>query len=171
MTAIKYVFAERPLTIRAAKKASAQRIGEALAAVADKGGGRLTPKEVVKAARDQRNALHKHFTWDDAVAAAAFRLEQARMIIRCIRVEDSETEDGTARAFLSIQAGRGMAYYTLDSVKASRELQLLVLRQAERDLAAFERRYHELDDICSLVRTAHGRLTELIGNVETRVQV
>ena len=54
------------------------------------------------------------------------------MIIGCIRVEDSEAEDGTARAFLSIQAGRGMAYHTLNAVKASRELQLAVLRQGGR---------------------------------------
>ncbi len=167
---IKYIFAERPLTIRAAKKASAQRIGEALATVAEAGKGRLTPKAVVEAARDQRNPLHKHFTWDDVEAAASWRLEQARTIIRCIRVEDADADTGVARAFLSIADKGGTSYRTLDAVKGSRDLQLAVLRQAERDLKAFETRYREIDDICEMVRSARERLTDRISKNESRAQ-
>ncbi len=47
-------------------------------------GGRLRPSAVVEAARPSDSPLHDLFEWDDRVAASAFRLEQARGIIRTV---------------------------------------------------------------------------------------
>ena len=70
---IQYVFREdSPLPIKGAKDADAQVIGEALEEIRLKAGGELTPGAVVEAARTKRSALHKHFEWNDAVAAEAF---------------------------------------------------------------------------------------------------
>src|SRR6185312_2039420 len=49
--------------------------------------GRLIPSDVVSAARDPESPLHSHFTWDDAEAAEQYRLDQARTLIRSVRVE------------------------------------------------------------------------------------
>lgn len=49
--------------------------------------GRLTPQAVVDAAKDPDSALHDRFEWDDSKAAAEFRLEQARELIRMVRVQ------------------------------------------------------------------------------------
>lgn len=48
--------------------------------------GRLTPDEVVKAAKDPKSVLHEYFTWDDSEAAEAWRTEQARRLIRSVTV-------------------------------------------------------------------------------------
>lgn len=56
----------------------AKRILDALAA---KNGGRLTPDQVVAAAKSPRSPLHKHFTWDDRKAAMSWRLDEARELI------------------------------------------------------------------------------------------
>lgn len=48
--------------------------------------GRVTPEQVVAAARDPANPLHEEFEWDDSVAAHQWRLDQARAIIRSVRV-------------------------------------------------------------------------------------
>jgi hypothetical protein len=44
--------------------------------------GMVTPSLVVEAAKDAASPLHEEFMWDDADAAAQFRLIQARKIIR-----------------------------------------------------------------------------------------
>ena len=48
--------------------------------------GILTPEAVVAAAQEPTSPMHDHFTWDDADAAAERRLDQARALIRSVRV-------------------------------------------------------------------------------------
>lgn len=61
-------------------------LSRALEKIAETHGGRLTPEAVVDAARDPDSILHAHFEWDDGKAGAAHRLNQARTIIRSVRV-------------------------------------------------------------------------------------
>ena len=49
--------------------------------------GQLSPEVVLMAASDPASPLHKHFEWDDERAGAAYRIEQARELIRSVRVE------------------------------------------------------------------------------------
>lgn len=152
---IKYVFREdEPLRIKAAGKADAQIIGEELNRIRLEVGGELEPKAVVERARDAKNPLHDHFEWDDSKAAASYRLDQARNLIRIVRVIDEDADEGTSRAFVSVNGKNGVSYRSIDDVKQSRDLQAAVLEAAERDLEAFERRYRELKDICQIVATA-----------------
>ena len=50
-------------------------------------GGRLTAQNVVDEARDPASVLHGHFTWDDSTAADAYRLIEARQLIRRVKLE------------------------------------------------------------------------------------
>jgi len=150
---IKYVFDEdKILNIKGADKAKAQEIGEALAKISEQEKGRLNPKAIVDAARSNRHVLHKHFEWDDGLAAEQWRMEQARSIVQSIHIEHEDTESGVARAFLSIRDKDGVSYRTIEEVMGSADLQSKVLASAERDLLAFESRYRSLNDICELVR-------------------
>jgi hypothetical protein len=149
---IRYVFREPPITIKAAKAADPQQIGEALMAIATENGGRLTPAATVEAARAPEHVLHRHFEWQDRLAAEAYRLDQARTLIRVIRVIDDETDVPAQIAFLSVAEKSGHVYYGKATIAASIQLQALVLQQAERDLTAWEKRYSELHDICTTVR-------------------
>lgn len=49
--------------------------------------GRVLPADVVDAARDPASPLHAHFTWDDDRAAGLRRLDEARALIRRVRIE------------------------------------------------------------------------------------
>jgi hypothetical protein len=156
---IKYRFKEdEPLTIKSADKANPQKIGEALTKISAINGGHLVPAAVVEAARDAKSVLHKHFEWNDKTAAEKFRLDQARSLIRCIHVESEDAESGVTRAFLSIREKTGVSYRTITDVLNSADLQQRLLAQAEKDLLAFEARYQNLEDICSLIRAARERL-------------
>lgn len=165
---IRYIFKDEPITIKGAAKANPQKIGEALTKIADAAKGRLTPKAVVETARDSKNVLHKFFDWDDQIAAGKWRLDQARTLIRAIRIEEDDAEP--VPAFLSAQDGGGMAYHTHAAVQSSADLQLAVLKGAERDLAAFEKRYRELGDICESVREAREKATRRRSEIESRAQ-
>lgn len=156
---IRYAFRDGPLPIKNAKEADPQRIGEALAEIAAATEGHLTPRATVDAARDPRHTLHPHFEWDDAAAAEAYRLDQARELIRLIRIEDDEHEEDPP-AFLSVSEGKaGVSYRTYGDVMSSVTLQDAVLKAAERDLRAFEARFARLIDICDIVREARERIT------------
>ena len=61
-------------------------IRDALRRLADGNGGVLLPENVVEAARDEASPLHEHFQWDDGEAARQWRLEQARALIRTVRL-------------------------------------------------------------------------------------
>jgi hypothetical protein len=58
--------------------------------------GRLTPDNVVDAAEDEASPLHQCFEWDNDAAAHMFRVEQARHLIRSVRV-DVTTSHHTVR--------------------------------------------------------------------------
>lgn len=165
---MEYVFKDGPVTIKNAKRADPQKIGTALAKIAEQQKGRLTPPAVVEAARDTRNPLHKHFEWDDHLAADAYRLDQARTLIRSIRLV-SEDDIEAAPAFLSVADKGGTSYRTYAEVMDSADLQNTVLAAAERDLAAFEKRYRQLADICEVIRDAREKIAARRAKHESRV--
>ena len=166
---IRYVFREdEPIRIKGAANANPQVIGELLAKLADASGGELAPRNVVDAARAKNHPLHPHFEWNDSLAAEAYRLDQARNLIRIVRVEDDKAEDGTAPAFISINDGDGRAYRKVEEVKRSVDLQLALLKQARRDLDAWQRRYREIVDVCKIVDDARTKLDQRIAKSETR---
>lgn len=49
-------------------------------------GGTLTPGQVIEAARAPGHPLHRYFTWDDRVAAAAYRLDEARALLAWAKI-------------------------------------------------------------------------------------
>lgn len=64
-----------------------ETVRQILQAMADASGGRLTPEQVVEAAKHPDHELHAYFDWDDKEAARQWRLDQARTLIRSVRVK------------------------------------------------------------------------------------
>jgi hypothetical protein len=166
MTA-KFVFDhDRPLTFKSADKADPEVIGKALTEIAAKHKGELTPHAVIAAAKAPSHPLHKHFEWSDKVAADKYRLDQARTIIRAVKLLEDGSNANSQRAFLSITDRGGTSYRTLSDVLGSADLQRRVMENALRDLQAFEHRYKELDDICLTVRQARERLADRLNETK-----
>lgn len=153
---IRYTFADKPVTLKNAKGASAQKIGTALTKIMDANGGELKPKAVVDAARDPKSPLHRHLEWRDDVAAEAYRMEQAREIVRIIRIEQEDAPP--VRAFLSVNDGK-TSYRATAEVQSSVHLQDLVLRAALKELQAFQKRYAEIEDVCADLQAAQDKIT------------
>ena len=137
-------------------RADPQQIGEALEEIRLGNGGQLHPGAVVESARDAKSPLHSHFEWDDRKAAELHRMDQARALIRSIRVIDDE--DRVRPAFLSIRADDGVGYRRFADVVSSPDLRQRLLEQAQRDLDAWTQRYRELREIVEMVLPAQREL-------------
>lgn len=99
--------------------------------------GRLRAEAVVEYARNPKTALHSCFEWDDTAAAVAWRLEQARQIIR-VRVTILDPGDGDevlVRAYVSLAPPVPGYVETADVLSSKRGRRELILKLLERMLA------------------------------------
>jgi hypothetical protein len=125
--------------------------------------GQLTPEIVIDYASPQDSPLHKFFQWDDSKAAELYRLEQARGLIRRIKVEyvTEETKTVTVRAYHCIapeipmidedgeeQTNRGV-YVPLETAMSDYRSQLMA--QCKRDMDGFKRKYAALKEVASVI--------------------
>ncbi len=156
----KYIFREDPITLKGGRKADPQMIGDTLDSIRMKAGGELKPGRIVEEATAAEHPLHPFFEWDDKVAADGYRLDQARTIVRSIRVEVAD--EPPMPAFISITGANGVSYRSLGDVQRSSDLQRALLRQADCDLAAWEMRYRALRDVCGLIRPVRAALQSKI---------
>lgn len=103
---------------------SVHQVALVLTAIADRNGGRLTPELVVEAARDPASPLHSHFEWDDPKAAAAHRLDQARTLIRSVKIQVT-VADFTLKAPRFVHdpgAERQQGYITVAKLRTDEDL-------------------------------------------------
>jgi hypothetical protein len=108
---------------------SAEAIAE-LKRLYRKNRSRLTEDSVIEAARDPANALHEYFEWDDEKAANAYRIEQARRLIRSSRFP-REVDHIEIRSVAYIRdprcGAREQGYVPIDALRARRAQALQAL--------------------------------------------
>lgn len=133
-------------------KVSAQIVGERLAQLAAENDQRLTPRVVVDDSRPLDAPLHECFEWDDLRAAELHREDQARALIRGVRVvtqEQTEQQpEESQRVFVNIIESVGddtqHAYMPVAVVRESDDLKRQVLAAARRDFMSWQSRYMEI---------------------------
>jgi hypothetical protein len=119
--------------------------------------GELTPEAVVEEARPADSDLHSRFEWDDSIAGPKYRLQQARELIRSVRVTyavDNEGREKTVRAFSSIRtpdAPSGRAYRPTDQIVLDPLQRMILLRQCEREWLQFKARYEHLAEFSEII--------------------
>jgi hypothetical protein len=98
----------------------------------------LTPEAVVEAARDEASPLHGYFEWDDASAAHAHRLHQARVLIKGWRIT-VEHEERVISVPMYVESpdkpSGAQGYVTFDKLRREPDTAQRAL-QAEIDRAA-----------------------------------
>lgn len=90
----------------------AQAVGEELERIRSENDGKLLPQDVVEESRSEDAVLHPAFEWIDAVAAEEYRLNQARTLIRSVRVV---TEAVDRPAYVSVRVEQ-QPYYQATEV-------------------------------------------------------
>lgn len=152
-------------------EAERQTIRDALHAIAQANGGRLTPELVIEAARQKGSPLHAHFEWDTKKAAHRWWIEQARTLIRSVHIvitRDDRVIETVAYVRDPGAADKEQGYVAVADIRHDADLarQALVyefaraaaaLRRA-RDLAEAFDMSGDIDDIIVHVESARKRV-------------
>lgn len=138
------------------RSVDAQIAGERLEQLRKRAGGLLTAEAIVNDARPEDAPLHPCFEWNDQVAAENFRREQARHVIRGVRVVMDRGNDSVlpVRAFVNVVQGESRGYSSTAYVMGEAELRAQVLQNAWRDLETFRTRYRELEELSEVFNAA-----------------
>lgn len=118
--------------------------------------GALTPRLVVDAARDPEHPLHDRFEWDDSLAGEKYREQQARQLIRTVKVVEpvGDLDEARVRAFHSVPRPDGQTYVPVEEVREDPFTRQLVLRTAEREFRQMFARYRHLREFLEVVQAA-----------------
>lgn len=127
-------------------KLDAQVVGEEIERLESASQHKLSPEEIVRAAKVPASPLHPAFEWDDAKAAARYRIDQARHLISLIDVviiREDQTE-GAIRAFVSVTSDEGRGYVSTVHALSDEDMRKQVLKRAWQELEAWRQRHAEL---------------------------
>lgn len=129
-----------------------QKAGEAIATLQRASNGLLEPATIVQAARDEASPLHDHFTWDNAVAAEAYRCNEARELVRSLTIDISRSnvEKRPVRAFVNVDVGGGQGYVSTVTAMSSDDLRKQVLKRAFDELESWRARHAELSELARI---------------------
>lgn len=127
----------------------AKIIGPVLVELADRGG--VTARDVLDTGRSPQSPLHKYFEWNDEKAADIYRLEQARKIMRSIRVTYTETNQSGAEESYSARIVQAMTvvpyedkarqYHSFKTLHGDTLFAAKLLGSAIDDLKGWRRKY------------------------------
>jgi hypothetical protein len=115
--------------------------------------GELTPQLVVEAARPESHPLHSRFEWDDQKAGEAHRLDQARGLIRSLRItyRDAEGYQQHVRQFVSVARPEGRAYVPTVAVADDPLARRILLADMHREWQALKRRYGHMAEFLDMI--------------------
>ena len=150
-------------------KFDAQDVGEELAAIREQHGF-VKPEILVERAKPKRAKYHKAFEWDAETGAERYRLEQAKLMIRSVKVvyENAEGKESEVRAFTSIinPEGKGRIYIPTEEGMEHRDTRDEILMQCLSGLIRWRKRwaeYNELSDTIKIVDQAAASIEQLVG--------
>jgi len=114
--------------------------------------GKLTPEIVVNEARKESHPLHHRFEWNDAIAGAAYRREQAHDLIQSVRISYSHRgHNRDIRAFQAVRLEDGYVYEPSEDIASNPLLREIVLRDMEREWKQMKQRYGQFAEFVEMV--------------------
>jgi hypothetical protein len=102
----------------------------------------IRPVDVVEAARDEDSPLHKYFEWNNGAAAHAYRLVQARNLIRKVQFTRGDPAPQVVNITI-VHADTGekrRGYVPTERAVAEPDLRAQILQDARRGIEAYRNR-------------------------------
>lgn len=128
--------------------------------------GVITPDAVLKEAAKKKSPLYSYFEWDDSKAAYNYRLDQARALIRSVRVVvTEESHQISTIAYVrnpeagTKQQGYISTQYVKESKSKSRRALMIELQRAEYAL----QRAYEVAEALGLSAEVEALLAQVRG--------
>lgn len=115
--------------------------------IARANGGILKPEIVVESARPKASPLHSRFEWDDGKAGDAYRLWQARQLIKVV-VEIIPGMNEATEVFVSLSPDRKESGYRITTeVLSDEQLREQLLQDALAEMNVFRIKYARLKEL------------------------
>jgi len=161
----------RPVHGSRLSQSQADKYGGRIAKLQEKSSDKaITPEEVLEDAKKKSSPLHDFFDWDDMSAASAYRIDQARYLLRSIEIvivqEDSSEVE--VRAFHNVtivpvkdKEEKKQVYVGVERAMKEEKLRKQVVDRALRELAVWEKKYKvysELDAIFFAIENVRKKL-------------
>lgn len=154
-------------------------VREVLEDLARNNGGTITPDQVIDHARDEASPLHNYFEWNDTLAAANYRREQARSLLRSVKiVVKYETKNVKTVAYVRDPSRKldEAGYIAVDRVKSdkdlAREVMVAEFKRAgaalsrARSLATYFNMENKLERFIAEINLLQERLSEESSSVQ-----
>ena len=123
--------------------------------------GRLTAGNVVEKARDEASPLHSHFEWDDSAAAEEHRKEQARRLIRSVKIRVQTNEEVLIRAPAYVSPPHSDSYVSIVRLRDDKDA---AWRTAIAEIARAEGALQRARSVCAILGFSE-ELDAIKGNV------
>jgi len=142
------------------KKVS-KKIADALEELSED--GKLTPIEVVDAARDITHPLHSYFEWDNSRAAELYRLAQARMLINQVEVIlNVDGQETRFEKYVNVSLGEGArSYITIEKALSKEDYKKQIIATALAEAEYWQKKYlaySELSPIFKSIKQTRNKL-------------
>lgn len=141
-----------------------QKVGARLTELRQKM-GRLRAEDVVEDAIRTTSVLHRYFEWDNAEAAAQYRLEQARHLIAAVVIVRRDTVDlRPIRAFAAVHKDGG--YESIEVVMASPDLRKQALIEVKQGIKTYREKleaFEEFSDVIASLDQVDAALSPHLG--------
>ncbi|KQP61054.1 hypothetical protein ASF39_15370 [Methylobacterium sp. Leaf108] len=118
--------------------------------------GELTPQDILDDARHNNSPLHAYFEWSDTAAAEAYRLQQARGLIRAVVAIYVQPDRPAQRmkAYVHIPEKGAPHYRETGHAMSQAKTRQMVLTRAWNELQAWRQRYKDLKEFSALFEAA-----------------
>lgn len=116
--------------------------------------GQLRPEAIVEAARPRSAKLHNAFEWNDKICGQKYRVEQAKLLSRSIKVRmQINDHEHNVRAWSSIrdEGSRRRVYVKTQEALATRLTRDELLMQALNQLRSWRRKWHDLNEMADAI--------------------
>ncbi len=122
--------------------------------------GYLTPELVVAEATPKNHPLHSHFEWDNKVAGAKYRREQAHQLIQGVRLTLANNKGAAVsirkyHATVSEETGNYI-YQPVETIAQDEQLSGQLEMNMRQDLARMKERYGHYVEFKEIVRLELG---------------
>ena len=142
-----------PGSQRVSRGTDAQKVADEIMSISDT----PTADEIVQMAMDHGTESHKLFDWDDAVAGPKWRKEQARLVMRVLKVEfvQEDAPGEEAKVFTPVRLMYGnpvenSGFAAITTIMGNKDMYDQLLERAKMEIKSFRKKYAMLKELEAL---------------------
>lgn len=136
-----------------ARGTDAQKVADEVFSISDT----PTTDEIVEMASNPETESYKLFDWDDSVAGPKWRKEQARLVMRVLKVEfiHDETMDEQKKEFTPVRLFYGnpvedKGFVAITTIMENKDMYQQLLERAKMEIKSFRKKYAMLKELEAL---------------------